>query len=369
MIKSGFLRAVLLFSFCLAAVLGDAKAVFCADANDNRSTQLEDKVTGAQQESAAGTQTISELIELLKQRAMLKVKKKKREQLFKVSIFSTVSGGYESNVNNDDTNKGDTFSSQFLMLNWKPAFNKWFGLNIKASSFNQIYSDFTDSNYLFSGISASAMYYPFSDGKLRLEPGIGYETLWYPLLTESNYNNTKYFLNTKHFFSAEWNADLNFEVSFKEYDAKKARNPSEVIQESVREDERYAVKTGISHTIGRYSFGLEGKAYRNTSNDLYQDLNDYYAFASSLSIAGTFLEDDQLYVVFTPNFERKNYRERQAVDTARCDDRYNYRLSAYYTLTKNYTLTYQFDYWNLDSNDAYAEYKNVINEIGVSVRF
>lgn len=363
------LAPFVLFIFCLCAIFLDATKGLCADESENRSVQLEDKIASVKQSAIAETKTTSELIELLKQRALLKIKKKKKERLLRLEIFASASSGYETNVNNDSSNKGDIFNTQFAMISWKPTFTKWFGLNANALSFNQLYSDFTDSNYLFSSVSTAARLYPFREGRIRLEPGIGYETLWYPLSSDSSYNNLKYFLNTKTFFSPEWNSDLNFEYSVKEYDAKKARNPSGVKQEFVRQDERYALEAGLSRNIGRYIITLEGKASRNSSNDLLQDLNDYYAFESSLTIAGLFLEDNRLYIAFTPNFERKNYKERQAIFMAEYDDRYNYRLSMYYTLTKNYTLSYRFDYWSLDSNNPLSEYKNIINQIGISARF
>lgn len=360
---------VFLFFFSLVIVLVNAGNVFCADEIEDRSEQLEDKVVSTKEGALAELQTTSEIIELLKQRALLRIKKKRRERLLKVSLFSSVSGGYENNVNNDSAKKGDLFTSQLLMVTWQPTFNKYFSLNNSVLAFNQIYSDFTDTNYLYSSVSTGARFYPFSDGKLRLEPGLGYEVLWYPNSLNSSYNTVKYFLKTKNFISRTLSADLNFEFSLKEYDNRKARNPSGVTQEFVREDERYTFEAGLTRRIGRFSLGLKEKVYRNTSNDLLQELNDYYSHKSSLTLSGTFLEDNRLYIAFTPSFERKNYKVRLAVDRARFDDRYNYKFAAYYKLNENYTLTYKFDHWNLNSNSRSSEYTNIINQIGISAKF
>ncbi|PIQ89152.1 MAG: hypothetical protein COV72_04505 [Candidatus Omnitrophica bacterium CG11_big_fil_rev_8_21_14_0_20_42_13] len=363
------IKRSLLSFLLLAFFLTDASYLFSADEDENRSEQQEDKVASFKKSILSEAQTTSELIELLKQRALLRVKKKKREQLLKFSVFASLAGGYENNVNNDSSTKGDIFTSQFAMVGWNPIFNKHLGLNVNTLAFNQIYSDFTDSNYLYAITNAGLRLYPFSDGRLRLEPGIGYESLWYPDSPLSSYSGMKYFLKTKNYLSRNFNIDLNFEFSTKEYNTKKARNPSGVEMDFVREDERYAFEAGITQRIGRYSITIEEEAYRNTSNDLLQDLNDYYALKSSLNISGTFLEDRSLYVSFTPSFERKNYRVRLGRDNARFDDRYNYKLAVYYTLNKNISVSYRFDYWKLDSNNIAAEYENVINQVGLSVRF
>lgn len=349
-------------------ILINTGEVFCAGEATARTEQLEDKVTGAKEQALVESQAVPDLIELLKQRALLKLKEKKRKHLLKVNLFSSVASGYETNVYNDSSNKGDFFSNQFLMLSWEPMFTPQLGLNIRGLSYNQVYSELTDNNYLYSSIDTALRWYPFLDGKLRLEPGAGYETLWYEHSSESSYYNTKYFLNTRNFLSPKWIMDLNFEFSFKEYDAAKARDSNQGAMEYVREDKRYTIDTGLTWYMGGFSISLQEKVYKNISNDNYQDFNDYDSYKSSLNLGGAFL-DKRLYIALTPNFERKNYKERLAVDTARFDDRYNWRGAIYYTLTKNYTINYKFDYYSLDSNNPAAEYKNIIHQIGVSARF
>lgn len=353
----------------LLFVLTISSVGFCADEVENRTEQLEQKVTSLKEGVLGELKSTSELIELLKQRAMLKIKKKKHALLMRVNLFSAVSGGYETNVNNDSSNKGDTFNNEFVMLSWNPVFNKYFSLNTSALTYNQMYSDFTASSYLYSSFSTALRLYPFPDGKLRFEPGIGYETLWYPKTKDSSYAGIKYFLKTKNFLNRVLSLDLNYEFSQKEYDTRKARNPSGVNIESIREDERHSAETILTYRVGRYSIGLEGKVYNNTSNDLLQDLNDYYGAKAALNFGGSFLEGGRLYLNFYPSFERKNYKERLAVDTARYDDTYNWRFGAYYTLTDHYTLTYKVDYWSVDSNNTLAEYKNIIYQAGISARF
>ena len=358
---------VCVFSFLFFLV--DAREVFCSDESDNRTEQLEDKVADKKEGASTELSTTSELIELLKQRALLRIKKRKKERLFKVNVFASLAGGYEDNVNNDSTPKGDIFNSQMAMISWTPTISKRLGLNIGCFAFNQTYSEFNDSNYLYSSVSAAARMYTLSGGRLRLEPGVAYENIWYPLSVNSSYDGMKYFLKTKNFFSRNLSATLNFEFSTKAYNNRKARNPSGVKQTHVREDERYTLEAGIMKRVKIYSISLKTKAYRNTSNDLLQDLNDYYALKNTLSISGTFFEDGRLYVNFSPSFERKNYRERQAVFKARYDDRYSFKLSVYYTLSKNYTINYSVDYSQLDSNNTAAEYRDVTNQIGVSLKF
>lgn len=350
-------------------IFAKAKFVLCADESLDKTSQLDAKVESATAGALSEFKTTSELIELLKQRAMLKVKKKRREQLLKFSISASANSGYESNVNNDSSNKGDTFHNEFVMLNWAPTLNKRLGLNVTGFSYNQAYSDFTDSNYLYSSVFGGVRLYPFEDGKLRLEPGAGYATLWYPFSADSSYNEVKFYLNSKNFLTRQWNLDINSTASFKKYDSRKARNPSGVTQDFNREDATYSVDTTATYYVGRYSVALKGAIGKNSSNDLLQDLNDYYYGKSELTIDGTFLEGSRLYTAFIMSFERKNYKERLAVDSAESDNRYNYRFTVYYTLNKNYMLNYKFDYWSLDSNSPISEYKNLVNQVGVLVKF
>ena len=236
-----------LLAFSFLFILVNLRVAFCSDESEDRTEQLEDKVADRKESAFSELSTTSELIELLKQRALLRIKKRKKERLFKVSVFASLASGYEDNINNDSTHKGDIFSSQLAMVSWTPTLSKRMGLNVGCFAFNQVYSEFTNSNYLYSSVNAAVRIYALSGGRLRVEPGLAYETLWYPNSVNSSYDGIKYFLKTKNFFSRDLSAILNFEFSAKAYDTRKARNPSGVTQAHVREDERYSLEIGRAH--------------------------------------------------------------------------------------------------------------------------
>ncbi len=60
---------------------------------------------------------------------------------------------------------------------------------------------------------------------------------------------------------------------------------------------------------------------------------------------------------------------RTAIETARFDNLTAWVVYAYYTFKKPYTLTYQFAYRELGSNENTARYKGIINLMGMSVDF
>jgi len=211
--------------------------------------------------------------------------------------------------------------------------------------------------------------YPAGSGEFRLEPGIEYEWLHYPFDENSGYENFKQFVKFKHYIGKNWNYGGKYEHSFKTYDKKEARNDSQANLGFNREDHRHLVELYGTRYIGKFSVKLKGKAYWNTSNDHYNEYYDYESYRGYLTLAGSFLEDDKLYVSFTPSLERKNYQDRQVVDTARYDDVMQFKLSSYYTVNKNITCSYSCTYKEVDSNYNVGEYHDVTNQLGVYIDF
>lgn len=315
-------------------------------------------------------ETAKDIVEKLKERALLKVKEKRRQLLLKTKVSAAVLYGYETNVTQASDTKGDYYVEEDFSFNWQPTFNRYLGLDIGYWLVNQSYSEQTDSSSMDHALNFTMNLTPFESGRLKLSPGIEYEWLWYNLSKESSYEDTKYFLKFKHYIGKKWNYGGGYEYLEKNYDEKKARNQEKrASPDIVREDTRHTVDLYVTKYLGKYTLKIKGKAYINFSNDQYQEYYDYDSWKPSLTISRTFLEDDKLYVSFTPSFEHKNYHHRTAVETARYDSVYTYKTSLYYTLKKPFTLTFSNTYKKVDTNYTAGRYKDITNVIGLTADF
>ena len=322
------------------------------------------------EEALEKPETAKDVIEMLKERALLKLEKKRREALWKTNISAAVYAGFENNPLNDSSTKGDYFSEENFFASWRPAFNEKFSANIGYSLIEQDYFEQTDVSSLNSSVNAILKYYPLESGKLRLEPGIEHEWLYYPKDEMSSYENTKHFIKFRHTINEKWNYGGKYEHSFKAYDKKRPRNAAQqYTTELNREDNRHTAELYITRFIGKYSAKVKGKIYRNTSNDHYQEYYDYDSWRAYLTLGRTFFKDERLNISFTPSFERKNYARRIAVNTARYDDVREYKADVTYQANKDISLSFNITHKEVDSNYVSGEYHDVTNKIGISYDF
>ena len=311
-----------------------------------------------------------DIIEMLKERALLRVKEKRRQRLLKTRLSASVIYGFEGNVTQASDTKGDHYQEEDFSMYWQPTFNKYLGLDTGYWLVNQSYFEQTDSSSLDHAFNFTVKLTPFENGKLKFSLGGEFEQLWYPLSKESSYTSPKHFLKFTHYIGKKWNYGGGYEYSEKAYDAKMARNQEKAAStDIVREDTRHTVDFFVTRYLGKWTLQVKGKAYVNFSNDHYQDYYDFESWRPSLSIARSFLEDDKLYVSFSPSYERKNYHERKAVDNTRYDDVYTYKTSIYYTLKKPWSLNFSNTYKKQDTNLDTSRYKNITNTIGLTADF
>jgi len=280
-----------------------------------------------------------------------------------------VAAGFETNPLNDALEKGDYFNEESFSINWVPTFSEQWGADIGYRVTHQNYFEQTDLSTLDQALTGSLKYYPWEDGKLLLQPGAEFEWLYYPKDDLSTYEDTKAFLKFKHYAGEKWNWGGKYEYSYKIYEAKRTRDEAKNTLQPARADYRNTAELYITRYIDKYSVKLRGKAYRNNSNDAYQKFYDYDAYRGYVTLSRSFLEEDKLYLSFTPNYERKNYHRRDAEGTARHDDIVEYKLDLYYTLKKYWTLTYNYAHKASNSNAAGGEYTNITNKVGLMVDF
>ena len=341
-----------------------------AQSTEDTVEQRESKIEDKKEDLLKKMETPDEILRMIRERAEAKLVEKRKQLLRKFKIAAALKNGFETNPLNDQAEKGDWFVEEELTMNWLPTFTKHLAADVGYRVTNQSYMEQTDVSTFDNDFTASLKYYPFESHELFLQPGVTFEWLNYPHDELATYADTKRFLKFKHYIGTKWYYGGKYEYSDKVYDNKLARDINKnSLSEIVRNDHRNTVELYATRNIAKYSVRLKAKAYRNNSNDEYQAYYDYYAYRGYLTLSGSFLKDDRLYVSFTPDYEVKSYDRRVAVDTARWDNVLNYRLDAYYTMTKNLELAYTYSYKNSVSNAEAGEFLDITNSMGITYRF
>lgn len=361
----------LVFILCFSLILIPAAISLAQQNSDQTEQRRETKIEDTVYQASLQPQTVKDLIEYLKQRAALNLKAKKKEQLLKTKLYASASYGFDTNVTQDSNTKGDYFFEEYLNFSWQPTFNKFLGLKTGYWALNDNYLEQTDFNFLDHAVNFSLVVTPFESGRVRLEPGLEHEWLWCSRSSESDYHNTKLFFRFRQYMGKrwDWNYGINYEYADKIFESKKANDPNFNPTQSSRQDTRNTIDTYLTKYWQKFNFTLRMRSYINYSNEQYLEYYDYCSYRPSITIGRTFLKDDKLYIAFNPSFERKNYMSRPATDTKRFDNITTWLVSVYYTFKKPCTLTYEFTYRKLGSNDNTARYKGIINMVGMSIDF
>ncbi len=360
------------FVFIFVCLLSLNPAIIYAEeiTPEERTEQREFRVQDKKEDLLKKPETASDILQLLKERAQAKIKEERRKLLWKTKIAAGVKGGYETNPLNDQLKKSDYYAENEFTFNWLPTFNDRLSADFAFRLTHQSYVEFTDLSTYDHDFTATFKVFPFESHDFYIQPGGTYEWLNYPRDEQATYEDTKAFLKFKHYMDADWNYGGKYEYSYKLYDEKLARNDGKVnISGLARADFRNTVELYAAKNISKYTVKLKGKVYRNNSNDQYQHYYDYDAYRGYITLSGGFLKDDKLYLSFTPDFERKNYRRRIAERTARFDNVLQYKLDAYYTLSKHFELSYSYTHKIANSNAAAGEFENITNSIGVTYNF
>ena len=219
-------------------------------------------------------------------------------------------------------------------------------------------------------LNASLKYLPLKNGKLTIEPGAKKEWNIYLADASSGFEQYKAFTKLSYILNQRWSYGGKYEYAYKEYDKKAALDDSGANFNFHRADHKNTVEIWGKRQIGKYSVKLKEKSYRNNSNSQQTHYDDYDDHDGEISLSGAFLKDNKLFLTFTTDYEIKHYRRRAGDDpVARSDRALQYRLNAYYTLTKNMSLSYTFSVKNNSSNKASGEFSDITNSLGLSLNF
>ncbi|GEM_PF-1633465 len=314
--------------------------------------------------------TAEEVVEYLRQRAKERMEEKRKKLLKKFKFTGGVTYAYESNGAANNLKKGDHWVEDAWGTHWIPTFNSQLNADIGW--------DLTDKNYFEQAglgtvdhtIKASLKWQPFESGRLTLEPGFAQTWLIYPYDSSSTYSQAKPSLSLQHYLTNQWSWGGSYEYWYKSYWKKAARDITQANLDFNRQDYRNVEELWVKRQIGKYSLKLRGKIYRNNANDMYQNYYDHDSYHGYFTVAGSFLKNNKLYLSYTPDYEIKHYKSRVADDgQARTDKAVQHKLSAYYTLNKNFTAKFAYIFKKENSDANTGNYENHTTEFGITASF
>lgn len=333
-----------------------------------------DRVEEAIQSSTP--RTTEELIEELKQRALKKREEAKRQALWATKGTIGMHFGYDNNVNTDSTRDGAEYLEQYFSYNWTPTFNDYFKAEVGPWYYADIYQDIRDTTIFDLAFKGAVKYYPLGNDSVELQPGMERQWLSYPECDTSSYIEDKAFFSAKHKFWKTWSQDGKYEYSFKEYDKKQPRALDDIsvsyIPALVLEKSKHSLEYSISMPWDKNNLKIKQNFYKEVSNDHYQDYYDVYSYKVTGELGRSLTK--KLYSKGSVAYERKNYSHRQVASpasyaVAEYDDIYTQKVYLYYTLKKDWTLSYTYTHKRSDSNYAVYDYDQVSHLCGVYVSF
>lgn len=315
-----------------------------------------------------------ELIELLKQRALRKQETARREQLRATKGTLGLHFAYDNNVNTDSDRLGDIYFEQYFAYNWVPTFNDYLAAEIGPWYYSDIYMDSCDLTILDYAFKAILKYFPTGKPYLELQPGIERQWIHYPETENSSYIEDKAFFKFKHRFWQRWSQEGKYEYAFKEYDKKGARETTSTsyLAGMVLEKSKHSLEYNLGFPWGKNNCKIKQKAYQEASNDHYRDYYDVYSYKVTAELGRSL--NKKLYAKASGSYERKNYSHRTVIApssyaVAEYDDVYTQQLDFYYTLKKDWTLSYTLKHKRSDSNYPIYDYDKVSHKTGVYISF
>lgn len=340
-------------------------------AEDDQEDRIE---AGIEAPKGAVVTSAEELIEMLKQRALRKKDEERRAQLRATKGTIGLHLAYDNNVNTDSDRRGDEYMEQYFSYSWVPTFNDYFGAEIGPWYFADIYSGVRDSTMFDFAFKAILKYFPTGKPHFELQPGVERQFIHYPEAETSSYMEDKAFLKFKHRFGKGLSHDGKYECAFKEYDKKHPRTNSstDYITSMALEKSKHSFEYNIGFPWKKNNLKLKQKFYKEVSNDHYRDYYDVYSYKVTVELGRSLMK--KLYAKASTSYERKNYNHRlvaapTSYAEAEYDGIYNEKLDFYYTLKKDWTLSYSFSHKRSDSNYAVYDYDKATHKAGLYVSF
>lgn len=369
MSKKRWMRMSLLFAGVVCLVSNTAG---WAQTEDTIEDRVAERIA---EEKGRALTPAEELVEMLKQRAMRKVEEERRKQLLTTKGTIGLHIGRDNNVNTDTVRRGDFYLEQYFSFSWVPAFSDYLGAEVGTWYYSDWYFSNKDTTIIDHALNSSLKLYPWGNPNLELQPGCEKVFAYYPYAETSTYDENKLFLKFKHRFWNKWTQDGKYEYSFKEYDKKHPRlgasgaaYPTQIGM--ALEKIRHTVEYNFAFPfLSNSNFKIKQAAYNETSNEAYMDYYHVYSYKLTGELGRSLTK--KLYAKLSTAFERKNYYERTVpvYNVGGYEDIYTHKGMLYYTLKKNWTLSYTLTAKKSDSNYSIYDYDTMSHVAGIYISF
>ncbi len=285
-----------------------------------------------------------------------------------ISGSADIAQGYESNVFLDGDKRGDFFTEESVALSVTPEFTPQLTGDLSYELSNTHYGELRDANSWSNTLTAAAKWQPSP----RAQGGIRYEfaILNFPFDTSSSFLDHRLILDTQLALTRRLSWKTGLAYQSREYDTRKARDGGgNDLDESTRVDQRHTVTQTLSLRLPRTSLKLVGQAYRNTSNDAFEDFYDW----DDLQVRGVAsrVVGRSWVSTLVVGHERRNYQARSvpAIAIAERDNLETLAGSLSYLITPAAQVTYSLTYRFQDSNDPRLDFTDWVNQMRCSITF
>ena len=179
---------ITLFLFVLSSFVlfqrSPALAQLSDEVREHREKMIEERLRDIEEQQILEKKpkTADDVLQMLKEKAEIRLKEKRRKQLLQTKVSAGLTYGYQSNPQSlqNDTEKGDFVLEDNASIKWTPTFTPRLSADIGYSFYDQNFSQQESIDSEDHTIGGTLKYYTFKSGKLVLEPSLKYEWLVYP---------------------------------------------------------------------------------------------------------------------------------------------------------------------------------------------
>ncbi|MBN2120311.1 MAG: outer membrane beta-barrel protein [Candidatus Omnitrophica bacterium] len=263
--------------------------------------------------------------------------------------------GYDNNARLNPERKRDGFTQVFLRSRLTTAINKKTDGILEHQIMNFHYYDADELSLMRNEIRAGLEVDMKEDVAFMTNYRFGI-TSYFDTDIDDFYDHSIEF-KCKHDLPDNFYHSLGYELMFRFYEERKARDFFGALADDVREDLRQTATYELGKFFTNDLLKLTFEYYYNNSNDLFVHFYDYHNYNTTASLTHLFSEDLFGYLSFSRRF--RSYCDRTlALDpgSAEWDRTYTGSAGLYYNLTENFTIGLNYSYRQNWSNEPLARY-------------
>lgn len=299
---------------------------------------------------------------------------KKADQIFRFTANASTRYGYDSNVDLDDDEDGDSFYDEAVSANAEYApndFKLWGNQLALGVDGRYSYLGYFDRDDMDRQSILGSPYLRIEFGQdLSLETAYEFRGRLYDGRDDLSYYSNGGAITARHRLMPGLTQRATFRYADREYTDRKALFSNGVFSNTDREDDRYEVSYGLRNRTGRWTFDIEGIWAWNDSNDDYLDYNDYEDAGLDGSIS--FRVTERWILTGFGGWHNKMYDSRTvfpAFTNIQEDDWYYAGGRVYFSINAWSGIDVTVAYSKNDSNASTHDYDSVVTSAGYHLYF